>query len=98
MGRMPPSRPPRDAWVRAQEQGLQRFVLVGALRRGIPMALGVLAILEVMDGPGLSRERLLSPDFVERALLCFAVFLAGGAVASFARWKSYESLYGGDST
>jgi hypothetical protein len=94
MGRMPARRPVRDEWVRAKQQGLQRFIVVGALRRGIPMALLVLAILEIMDGPGLSRERLLSPDFAERVLFCFSVFLAGGALSSFARWKSYEALYG----
>jgi hypothetical protein len=96
---MPARRPVRDEWVRAQQQGLRRFVVTGALRRGIPMALLVLALLEVMDGPGLSRGRLLSADFALRVLFCFAVFLAGGAVASFARWKSFEALYGdGDST
>jgi hypothetical protein len=83
-----------EEWRKAQAVGLRSFVVAGALRRGIPMALLVLAFLETVDGPGFSRARLLSADFAERLLFVFSVFLAGGALSSFARWKSLESLYG----
>lgn len=75
---------------------MNRFIVTGALRRGIPMSLAVLALLEVIDGPGFSRERLLSADFAERVLFVFAVFFVGGAISAFARWKSFEALYDGD--
>jgi hypothetical protein len=89
----------QDEWHKARAVGLRSFVVTGALRRGIPMALLVLALLETVDGPGLSRARLVSADFAERVLFVFSVFLAGGALSSFARWKSLESLYGNrDST
>ena len=84
----------RDEWRKAQAVGLRSYLVMGALRRGIPMALLVLALLETVDGPGFSRARLLSADFAERVLFIFSVFLAGGAVSAFARWKSFESLYG----
>ena len=83
----------RDDWRDAQAGGLRRFLVLGALRRGIPMAIGVLALLEVIDGPGVTRERLLSAEFGERVLFVFTVFLLGGAASSFARWKSLEALY-----
>ena len=82
-----------EAWRKAQAMGLRRFVVLGALRRGIPMSVIVITVLELFEGGGFTRERLLSADFFERVLFVFAVFLAGGAISSFARWKAYESLH-----
>jgi hypothetical protein len=81
-------------WAKAQEQGLGRFMAIGALRRGIPMSVMVLLLLELFEGGSFDRARMLSGAFAERVLLVFAVFLAGGALSAFARWKSYEALYG----
>jgi len=81
-------------WSKAQEQGLGRFMAFGALRRGIPMAVMVLLGLELFEGSSFDRARLLSGAFVERVFFVFAVFLTGGALSAFARWKSYEALYG----
>jgi len=83
-----------EEWRKARAVGLRSFLVTGALRRGIPMALLVLVLLETVDGPGFSRARLFSVDFAERVLFVFSVFLAGGTLSSFARWKSLESLYG----
>jgi len=88
----------REHWLAARERGLQRYVAIGALRRGIPMALLTLGMLEIFEGGSFTRERLLSADFAERVVFVFAVFLAGGALSAFARWKAFESLYGDDST
>jgi hypothetical protein len=86
----------REEWERAKAQGLQSYLVGGALRRGIPMALIVLGVLEVMEGAPLGRERWLTADFAERVLFVFGVFLAGGAISALARWKSFESLYEDD--
>jgi hypothetical protein len=86
----------REEWERAKAQGLQRFLVTSALRRGIPMAIAVLLLLEVLEGADFSRARFLSADFAERVLFVLAVFLAGGAISAFARWKSFESLYEDD--
>lgn len=88
----------REEWRKAQEQGLGRFMAFGALRRGIPMALMVLLALELFEGGSFDRARLLSAAFVERVFFVFGVFLAGGALSAFARWKSFEALYGDDSS
>jgi hypothetical protein len=79
-------------------QGLPRVVLLGALRRGVPMAIVVTLLLELIEGGTLDRARLLAPAFLERAALVLVVFLLGGALSSFARWKSFEALFGDDST
>ena len=81
-------------WGRMQQLGLPHFVLRGALRHGIPMAIGVLLLIEVISGGNFSRERITSAEFLGRALLCLAVFTASGAISSFARWKAAESLFG----
>ena len=81
-------------WERMQQLGFRHFVLRGALRHGIPMAVVVVLLLEVVSGTTLSRERATSGEFVFRVLLCLAVFSASGAISSVARWKSAESLFG----
>jgi len=81
-------------WGRMQQLGLPGFVLRGALRHGIPMAIVVVVLIEVVTGGTFSRERLTSAEFLGRALLCLVVFSASGAISSFARWKAAESLFG----
>lgn len=88
----------REQWRKAREQGMRRFVIVGALRRAIPMSLIVLVVLELFEGGAFTRERVVSAAFLQRVLFVFAVFLAGGALSSWARWKAYESLHGGGSS
>ena len=96
---MPNARlPGREEWQRIQALGLQRFVILGALRRAIPMTLLALALLELFEGGGFTRERLLSAAFLERLMLALTVFLIGGAISSYARWRSFEALYGDGST
>lgn len=94
----PASRGGRDVWRKTREQGLQRYILLGALRRGIPMSLITIGALELFESGGFTNARLTSPEFAERVLFVFAVFLAGGALSAFARWKAYESLYGDDTS
>lgn len=74
-------------------QGLGAFVARGALRRGLPMALGVIVVLELLEGGSFDRARLLTTAFLGRVAWVAVVFLVAGAVASFARWKSLEALY-----
>ena len=86
--------PSETAWGRMQQLGLPAFVARGALRHGIPMAIVIVLLIEVVTGGTFSRERLTSAEFLGRALLCLVVFSASGAISSFARWKAAESLFG----
>lgn len=95
---MPPRTSGQQEWERIQGEGLQRYLVIGALRRGLPMAFVVLGVLELMEGGTFTRDRLLSAAFLERLVVVFAVFLAGGAISAYARWKSKEALYGRDSS
>lgn len=88
----------REHWRKARAQGMRRFIVVGALRRAVPMSLLVLVALELFEGGAFTRERVLSADFLQRVGFVFAVFLAGGVISSWARWKTYQSLYGDGSS
>jgi hypothetical protein len=88
----------RAQWRKTREQGMPRFIAIGALRRGVPMGALVLLALEIMEGGSFTAERFASGAFVERVLFVFAVFLAGGALSAFGRWKSNEALHGDGSS
>jgi hypothetical protein len=75
---------------------MQRFLVIGALRRAIPMAIAVVVLLELLEGGAFTRERLESAAFLGRVALVLVVFLTTGAISTFARWKSHEALYGRD--
>jgi hypothetical protein len=93
-----PRTPGREEWRKIQALGMQRFVLTGAVRRAIPMALFALVLLELLEGGSFDRARLASAAFLERVLFVLVVFLIGGAISSYARWRTYQSLYGDGST
>ena len=90
--------PGRDEWRRIQAQGMRRFLVQGALRRAIPMTILALVLLELFEGGAFTRERLASAAFLERLVLALAVFSAGGAISAYARWRSFQALYGDGST
>lgn len=88
----------QEQWEKVKAAGLPRFVVLGALRRAIPISIAVIVLLEIFEGGSFTRERLASAAFLGRVALVFGVFLAGGAISSFARWKSHEALYGRDTS
>jgi hypothetical protein len=96
---MPAQRQPRrEEWQRIQSQGMQRFLVIGALRRALPMTGIALVLLEVFEPGSFTRERLVSSAFLGRVLFALTLFLIGGAISSYARWKSFQALYGDRST
>lgn len=96
---MPRARlPGRDEWLRIEAQGLQRFLVIGALRRAIPMTFLALFLIEIFEPGSFTRERLTSAEFLGRVAFVLAVFLVGGAVTTYVRWRTCQSLYGDGST
>ena len=61
---------------------------------GLFMTVIVTLLLELFAGTTLSRERLLSREFLLRTALCLLVFGASGAISSYARWRSRQALFG----
>lgn len=95
-----PARPKhrQQEWERIKAGGLPRFLAIGAVRRAIPMTIGVIVLLELFEGGTFTRERLESAAFLGRVALVLGVFLTSGAISTFARWKSHEALYGDDAS
>lgn len=84
----------RGEWQQIQEGGLPRYIAMGALKHGLFMTVVVTFLLELFAGTTLTRERVMSSEFLLRTGLCLLVFGASGALSSYARWRSHESLFG----
>lgn len=84
----------RNEWQQIQEGGLQRYVAIGALKHALFMTVLVTVLLELFAGTTITRERLMSSEFLFRTGLCLLVFGASGAISSYARWRSNQSLFG----
>jgi hypothetical protein len=84
----------RNEWQQIQQGGLQRYVALGALKHGLFMTVLVTILLELFAGTTLTRERVTSSEFLFRTGLCLLVFGASGAISSYARWRSNQSLFG----
>jgi hypothetical protein len=84
----------RSEWQQIRQAGLQRYIAIGALKHGLFMTVVVTFLLELFAGTTLTRERVTSSDFLLRTGLCLLVFGASGAISSYARWRSHESLFG----
>lgn len=84
----------RDEWEEARRAGLARFLLHhGALRRGLPMALVAVLLIQAAEG-GLDPGGLATPRVALRFLLAWAVFALGGALSAYAHWRALERRFG----
>lgn len=84
----------REEWERTRARGLVRYMLVRALLRGVPMAITLVLLLELLQGRAIDRELLLDRSFEWRLWIAAALFSLGGALSAFARWKSLDMLFG----
>lgn len=84
----------REEWQRIRARGRRAFLLrYGVLGRGIPMALICALGIEIYLGTPLP-DALISPAFLGRFALAFAVFATGGAFTAQMTWKLYERRFG----
>ena len=86
-----PIDPGRVRWQRIRDGGKVSYLLNQGVMRGFPMAVAVIAAVEVLSGAG--PERLRDPALYERLLMAGGVFSAGGALSAWARWKGMEARY-----
>jgi len=84
----------RAEWEQIRARGLTRYMLVRALLRGVPMAITLVLVLELLQGRTIDRELLLDRSFEWRLWVAAALFSLGGALSAFARWKSLDALFG----
>jgi NhaP-type Na+/H+ or K+/H+ antiporter len=84
----------RAEWEGIRRRGLARYLLARALLRGIPMAIALMLLLEVLQGRPIDRELLLDRAFEARLWIAAALFAAGGALSGYARWRSLDAIFG----
>jgi hypothetical protein len=84
----------REEWERIRRTGLWPYAIRRGLLRGIPMALVIIAILEMAQGHPLGFAALRSPDVLLRFAVAVVLFSLGGVVSAYARWRSLDLRYG----
>lgn len=84
----------RAEWERIRAQGVGRFALVRGLRRGIPMGLVLIFLLEVLQGRTPGPEWLRDPGLLARFALALLLFSLGGMVSAYARWRALDARFG----
>jgi hypothetical protein len=88
----------RAEWEQIRERGLPRYLLWRGILRGIPMAVCLILLLELLQGRSIDRELLLDRAFEWRLWSAALLFSLGGALSAFARWRSLDAVFGaGDS-
>ena len=85
----------REEWDRVRARGRTRYlVLVGVVRRGLPMGVLVAFAVEVLTGRPVP-DSLLSPRFVLTVLAGVALFSLSGCIRAAAQWRLAERRFGG---
>jgi len=84
----------RAEWEQIRQQGLRRYMLKRGLLRGLPMAIAIILLLELLQGRAIDRELLLDRSFEWRLWVAAALFSLGGALSAFARWRALDALFG----
>ena len=84
--------PGRVRWERIRRTGKASYLLTQGVLRGLPMALLVIGLLEILTGADPARLR--DPELYQRLVMAAVLFSAGGALSAWARWKGMEARYG----
>jgi len=84
----------RAEWEGIRKRGLARHLLTRALLRGLPMAIALMLLLEVLQGRTIDRELLLDRAFETRLWIAAVLFSVGGALSGYARWRSLDAIFG----
>ena len=84
----------RREWDRIRVGGLARFLVVrGLLLRGLPMALAVALLLDLLNvaTPGGGWRE---PGFLARLGVAALLFSMGGMLSAYARWRALDARFG----
>lgn len=85
--------PRRAEWERIRRTGVWVYAIRRGLLRGIPMGLGIILLLELLQGhplDGMLRDRAL----LGRLALAVVLFSIGGVVSTYARWRALDLRFG----
>lgn len=83
----------RAEWERIRRTGVWPHAIRRGLLRGIPMGLGIILLLELLQGhplDGMLRDGAL----LARLALAVVLFSIGGVVSTYARWRALDLRFG----
>jgi hypothetical protein len=83
----------RAEWERIRRTGVWPHAIRRGLLRGIPMGLGIILLLELLQGhplDGMLRDGAL----LGRLALAVVLFSIGGVVSTYARWRALDLRFG----
>jgi len=84
----------RAEWERIRSTGVWPHAVRRGLLRGVPMAIGIILLLEVVQGHPLDATLLRDPAVLGRLALAVLLFSLGGIVSTYARWRALDLRFG----
>jgi len=88
----------RAEWERLRSGGLWPFAIRRGLLRGIPIGLGLILLLELLQGRPLGFGTLRDPAMLGRFLVAVLLFSIGGMLSAYGRWRALDLRYGAQHT
>lgn len=84
----------RAEWERIARMGVWPYAIRRGLLRGIPMGLGIILLLELIQGRPLDASLLRDGGLLARFVLAVALFSLGGVFSGYARWRALDLRFG----
>ena len=84
----------REEWQRIQRVGLWPYAIRRGLLRGVPMGLGIILRLELLQGRPLDASLLRDAGLLARFALAVVLFSLGGMLSAYARWRALDLSFG----
>ena len=84
----------RAEWEKLRNGGLWPFAIRRGLMRGIPMGLGIILLLEVLQGRELGFSSLRDPAMLGRFVVAVLLFSVAGVVSAYGRWRALDLRFG----
>jgi hypothetical protein len=84
----------REEWERIARSGVWPYALRRGLLRGVPMGLGIILVLELLQGRPLDAALLRDGGLLARFALAVVLFSLGGMISAYARWRALDLRFG----
>lgn len=84
----------RAEWERIRRGGVWPYAIRRGLLRGVPMGLGIVLLLEILQGRPLDAGLLREPALLGRFVLAVVLFSLGGMISTYARWRALDLRFG----
>jgi hypothetical protein len=84
----------RAEWEKLRRGGLWPFAIRRGLLRGIPMGLGIILLLELLQGREIGSSTLRDPGVLGRFVVAVLLFSLAGVLSAYGRWRALDLRYG----